>query len=202
VPSPKAVPFPKKGEPPTDAEFLARLALPAGRKLESLRAFLGRQPDVSESLFYFGPRTGWAYRYTRGDASVATIMIHARRLLGIVALDRDALQAVDFSGLSSVATAARAAAHGGPSLSWLDLPLEGTGASDFKALVKIKLGTRPGGIDAPAPASLASAGPRRRPPPAPAPPPPPLGRRPPEAELPPRAPTGSPARRRAARSPG
>jgi hypothetical protein len=138
-----AVPFPKKDQPPSDAEFLARIPVAAGKKLESLRSFLGKQRGVSESLFYFGPKTGWAYRYLRGEQSVATLMLHAGQLMGIVALDGQAQSKIDFAALSPVAAAARKAAHGSPSLSWLDLPVDGTGAGDFKVLVRAKLRTLP-----------------------------------------------------------
>jgi hypothetical protein len=138
-----AVPFPKKDQPPSEAEFLARIPVAAGKKLESLRSFLGKERGVSESLFYFGPKTGWAYRYLRGEQSVATLMLHAGKLMGIVALDGQALSKIDFAALSPVAAAARKAAHGSPSLSWLDLPVDGTGAGDFKVLVRAKLRTMP-----------------------------------------------------------
>jgi hypothetical protein len=139
----RAAPFPKKNQPPSEAEFLARIPVAAGKKLESLRTFLGKQRGVAESLFFFGPKTGWAYRYLRGEQSVATLMLHAGHLMGIVALDGPALSKIDFAALSPVATAARKAAHGSPSLSWLDLPVDGTGAGDFKVLVKAKLRTMP-----------------------------------------------------------
>jgi hypothetical protein len=137
------VPFPKKSQPPSEAEFLARLALPVGKKFEALRSFLKKHQDVAEDLYYYGPKTGWAYRYLRGSQSLATVMIHAERLVGIVALDAPALGAVDFSSLSDVGDRARRLAHGSPSLSWLDLPLDGPGAADFKTLVKAKLKTLP-----------------------------------------------------------
>jgi hypothetical protein len=38
---------------------------------------------------------------------------------------------------------ARRLAHGSPALLWIDLPLDGTGAADFKAVVKAKLGALP-----------------------------------------------------------
>ena len=155
VPFP-AVPFPRKGEPPSEAEFLARIPLAVGKKLESLRTFLRKQRGVSESLFYFGPKTGWAYRYLRGEQSVATLMLHAGQLMGIVALEGQALSTIDFAALSPVAAAARNAAHGSPSLSWLDLPVDGTGAGDFKVLVRAKLRTLP-----PLPSAETAAGPAR-----------------------------------------
>jgi hypothetical protein len=140
-----------------------------------LRSFLGQQRGVSESLFYFGPKTGWAYRYLRGEQSIATLMLHAGQLVGIVALDGQALSTIDFAALSPVAAAARKAAHGSPSLSWLDLPVDGTGAGDFKVLVKAKLRTLPPpptGEAAATDPGQASGSPGRRHPPPPPPPPP------------------------------
>lgn len=162
------VPFPKKNQPPSEAEFLARMALPVGKKFEAVRSFLKKQKGVSEDLYYYGPKTGWAYRYLRGTQSLATLMIHAERLVGIVALDAAALAAVDFSSLSEVGEMARRLAHGSPSLSWLDLPLDGAGASDFKVLLKAKLkalpvpGARPATPPPPPPPRPASSAPSAR----------------------------------------
>lgn len=141
------VPFPKKNQMPTEGEFLARLPAATGKRFEVVRAFLKKQQGVSEDLFFYGPKTGWAYRYLRGRHSLATIMIHDERLVGIVALDADAAAAVDFDALSDVAARARKLAHGSPSLMWLDLPLDGPGAADFKALLKAKLKVLPAGDD-------------------------------------------------------
>jgi hypothetical protein len=145
--SPKVAPakaaFSKKNQPPSEAEFLARLALPAGKKFEAIRTFLKKQSGVTEDLYFYGPKTGWAYRYRHGAHSLATVTIHGDRLVGIVALDAAALGDVDFTALSDVGERARRLAHGSPSLSWLDLPLDGPGASDFKVLLKAKLRTLP-----------------------------------------------------------
>jgi len=165
-PAPAKVPFPKKNQPPSEAEFVARLPLNVGRKFEGVQSFLTKQKGVSEELYYFGPKTGWAYRYLRDGHSVATIMIHNDHLMGILALDEAALAKVDFGDLSEVAQNARRLAHGSPTLSWLDLPLDGSGASDFKALAKAKLTAIPAVAAAPA----AAAGKRpasATPPPAP-----------------------------------
>jgi hypothetical protein len=171
--------FPKKNQPPDEAEFLARLPLPAGKKFETIRTFLKKQAGVSEDLYFYGPKTGWAYRYRHGAHSLATITLHGDRLVGIVALDAAALGEVDFTALSDVGERARRLAHGSPSLSWLDLPLDGPGASDFKVLLKAKLRTLPeaappvgaddptGGSAPPGVSALSST------PPAPPPPPPP-----------------------------
>ncbi|HEY4188179.1 MAG TPA: hypothetical protein VGP07_24095 [Polyangia bacterium] len=156
------VPFPKKNHPPTEAEFLARLALPVGKKFEVVRTFLKKQTGVVEDLYFYGPKTGWAFRYRRGAHSLATVMIHSDRLMGIVALDAAAQGEVDFTALSEVGEQARRFASGSPSLVWLDLPLDGHGAADFKVLLKAKLKTLP----------LAGS-----PPPPPPPPPPKKGGR-------------------------
>ena len=151
------VPFPRKNQPPTEAEFLARLPLATGKKFETVRAFLKKQKHVAEDLYFYGPKTGWAFRYLRGLHSLATVMIHDDRLMGIAALDAAALAAVDFESLSEVGQRARQMAHGSPSLLWLDLPLDGTGAADFRALLKAKLKVLP------PPGPPAPPAPRQRP---------------------------------------
>jgi hypothetical protein len=136
-------PFPKKNLPPSEAEFSARLPLALGKRFETVRAFLKKQPDVREDLYYYGPKTGWAYRYLRGTQSVCSIVIHDERLMGIVALDAAAQTAIVWEGLSPVAQQARKLAHGSPALIWVDVPFEGTGAKDFQAMLKGKLRTLP-----------------------------------------------------------
>ena len=136
-----AVAVAKPGAPPSEAQLLAQLPLATGARLEAVRKFLAKQRRVAEDLYFYGPRTGWAYRYLREGRSVATIMIHDDELVGILALDAVALAAIDFSKLSDVAQRAHERAHGSPSLLWLDLPLAGSGASDFKALLEAKLKT-------------------------------------------------------------
>lgn len=135
--------FPKKNLPPNETEFGARLPLALGKRFESVRAFLKKQPGVSEDLYYYGPKTGWAYRYVRGPQSLCSIVIHDERLMGIVALDPAAQTAIVWEGLSPVAQNARKVAHGSPALLWLDVPFEGTGAKDFQAMLKAKLRTLP-----------------------------------------------------------
>ena len=137
APAPK-VAFPKKATPPSDAEFAARLPAPVGKRFEAVRAFLDKQGAV-EDFYYYGPRTGWAYRYLREETSVCSIMILKGCLTGIVALDAAAQAKVQWGTLSDVAKRARKIAHGTPALLWLDVPLDGTGATDFKALLKAKL---------------------------------------------------------------
>ncbi len=132
------VAFPKKAQPPTHAEFAARLPAPVGKKFESLRAFLTKQ-EASEDFYYYGPRTGWAYRYMKGAQSLCSIVILGGRLVGIVALDAAAQARVGWGDLSDVAKRARKVAHGTPALLWLDVPLDGSGAGDFKSLLKAKL---------------------------------------------------------------
>ena len=106
-----------------------------------LRAYLKKQKGVVEDLYFFGPKTGWAYRYVRdAQQSVGSILIHDEQLLGVVALDPAATAAVDWNALSPIGQKAKRLAHGSPALLWIDLPLDGTGASDFKAVVKAKLG--------------------------------------------------------------
>jgi hypothetical protein len=137
APAPK-VAFPKKATPPTDAEFAARLPAPVGKRFEAVRAFLKKQ-EVEEDFYYYGPRTGWAYRYLREETSLCSIMLLKGRLYGIVALDADAQKKVAWDTLTDVGRHARKIAHGTPALLWLDVPLDGTGATDFKALLKAKL---------------------------------------------------------------
>ena len=153
------VPFPKKNQAPSDAEFAARLPLPVGKKFEAIRTFLKKQKDVTEDLYFYGPKTGWAYRYRHGPHSLGTIMIHADRLVGIVALDAATLSEVDFTSLSEVGERARRLAHGSPALSWFDLPLDGTGAADFKVLLKAKLGNLPALSSSPVPAPIPASPP-------------------------------------------
>jgi hypothetical protein len=138
------VAFGKKNQPPTEAEFAARLPLAVGKRFEAVRGFLKKQKGISEDLYFYGPKTGWAYRYLRnGPQSVCSLMIHQDQLLGIVALDPAAMAGVDWAELSPVAQKAKRLAHGSPALLWIDVPLEGTGAADFRALLKAKLKTLP-----------------------------------------------------------
>jgi Protein of unknown function (DUF3788) len=136
---PAKVTFPKKAQPPTDAEFGARLPAAVGKRFEALRALLKKYAAV-EDFYYYGPRTGWAYRYLRGTQSLCSIVILQGRLVGIVALDAAAQAKVAWDALSDVTRRARKVAHGTPALLWLDIPLDGTGATDFKSLLRAKLG--------------------------------------------------------------
>jgi hypothetical protein len=132
------VAFPKKATAPTDAEFAARLPAAVGKRFEAVRAYLKKQ-GATEDFYYYGPRTGWAYRYLQGETSLCSIMILKGRLYGIVALDAEAQAKVAWGTLTDVGKHARKVAHGTPALLWLDVPLDGTGATDFKALLKAKL---------------------------------------------------------------
>jgi hypothetical protein len=135
--------FPKKNQPPNEAEFAARLPVAIGKRFETVRAFLKKQPGVTEDLYYYGPKTGWAYRYARGPQSVCSIVIHDERLMGIVALDPGAQTAVVWEGLSPIGQKARKVAHGSPALLWIDVPFEGAGAKDFQVMLKAKLRAMP-----------------------------------------------------------
>ena len=138
--APPKVAFPKKGQPPTQAEFAARLPAPVGKRFEQLRGFLTKRGAI-EDFFYYGPRTGWACRYLMQQQSLCSILLSSGHLIGIVALDTGALARVAWGELSDVGKRARKVAHGTPSLLWLDVPLDGHGAADFKALIKAKLST-------------------------------------------------------------
>jgi len=135
--APKAA-FPKKGQPPTHAEFAARLPAAVGKRFEAVRAYLKKEA-VTEDLYYYGPRTGWAYRFLRGETSLCSIVVIDGKLVGIIALDAAAQAKIAWDALSDVAKRARKNAHGTPELLWLDVPLDGTGAADFKRLLKAKL---------------------------------------------------------------
>jgi hypothetical protein len=142
-PRPKAppkVPFPKKNQPPTPTAFAALLPLPLGKKFDGVRGFLAKQKEVSEDVYFYGPHSGWGLRYLAGGRPLCTLLVHRSRPLGIVSLDAAAADGVEWKDLSEVGQKARRAAHGSPSLLWLDVPLDTSGAADFKALVRAKLG--------------------------------------------------------------
>ena len=130
--------FPKKNQPPTATAFAALLPLPLGKRFESVRAFLLKQKDVSEDVYFYGPRSGWGLRYLAGGRPVCTLFVHGERPLGIVSLDATATEAVEWKELSDIGQKARRAAHGSPSLLWLDVALDASGAADFKAILKAK----------------------------------------------------------------
>jgi len=138
---PPRVAFPKKNQPPTAAAFAARLPLALGKRFEMARSFLLRQEGVKEDVYFYGPKTGWALRYLRGQHPLCSLLLHGDGPVAIVALDAASAAAVDWQGLSPVGQLARKNAHGSPSMLWLDVPLAGTGAADFKAIVRVKLAT-------------------------------------------------------------
>ena len=77
---PRAAPkvaFPKKAQPPTHAEFAARLPAPVGKRFEVLRTYLKKQ-GAAEDFYYYGPRSGWAYRYLKSKQSVCSILLLGR----------------------------------------------------------------------------------------------------------------------------
>ena len=63
---------------------------------------------------------------------------------GFDSLLRAAQAKIAWDGLSDVGRRARKQAHGTPALLWLDVPLDGAGANDFKTLLKAKLVARVG----------------------------------------------------------
>ena len=138
---PPKVAFPKKNQPPTAAAFAARLPLTLGKRFEMARSYLLRQKDVREDVYFYGPKTGWALRYLIEDRPLCSLLLCEDAPVGIVALSADASAAVDWKSLSPVGQLARKHAHGSPSMLWLDVPLAGNGAADFKAVLRVKLAT-------------------------------------------------------------
>ena len=145
--------FPKKNQAPTAAAFAARLPLSLGKRFDLVRSYLLNQQGVAEDVFFYGPETGWAIRFRRGTRPLCSLHIYDERPIGIVSLEPDAIAGVDWKGLSPAGRTARKQAHGSPSLLWLDVELEGTGAADFKAILRAKLATMPGNNSASAPGS-------------------------------------------------
>lgn len=135
------VAFPKKQQPPTAAAFAARLPLSLGKRFEVARSFLLRQKDIKEDVYFYGPKTGWALRYLSGEQPLCSLLLHGDVPVGIVSLGATATATVDWKSLSPVGQLAHKHAHGSPSMLWLDVPLAGTGAADFKAIVRVKLAT-------------------------------------------------------------
>jgi len=138
-PKPPRIAFPKKNQPPTVAQFAALLPLPVGKRFESVRSFLTKQKAVTEDVYFYGPKSGWGLRYLAGGRPVCTLFVHGDRPLGIVSLDAGTNDRVDWKALSEVGQRARRAAHGSPALLWVDVALDGSGAADFKVLLKAKL---------------------------------------------------------------
>ncbi|MBN2573776.1 MAG: hypothetical protein JXP73_04360 [Deltaproteobacteria bacterium] len=138
---PPQVAFPKKNQPPNAAAFAARLPLALGKRFEMARSFLLRQKDVKEDVYFYGPKTGWALRYLRAEQPLCALLLHDDAPVGIVSLSAVASAAVDWKALSPIGQTARKRAHGSPLLLWLDVPLAGAGAADFKAILRAKLAT-------------------------------------------------------------
>ena len=139
VSKPPKVAFPKKNQPPTAAAFAARLPLALGKRFEMARSFLLRQKDVKEDMYFYGPKTGWALRYLISEQPLCSLLLHEDSPVGIVSLPAAAAAAVYWKSLSPVGQLAYKHAHGSPSMLWLDVPLAGNGAADFKAILRGKL---------------------------------------------------------------
>ncbi len=135
------VAFPKKNQPPTAAAFAARLPLALGKRFEMVRSFLLRQKDMREDVYFYGPKTGWALRYLVGVHPLCSLLLYEDAPVGILSLPALAISTIDWKNLSPVGQLAHKHAHGSPSMLWLDVPLAGTGAADFKAIVRAKLAT-------------------------------------------------------------
>lgn len=133
--------FPKKNTPPTAAAFAARLPLALGKRFDLVRSYLLGQEGVKEDIFFYGPESGWAIRYLLGTRPLCSLHIYDERPVGIISLEPDAIAGIDWKGLSPAGRTARKQAHGSPSLLWLDVDLEGTGAADFRAILRAKLAT-------------------------------------------------------------
>ncbi|HEY0710505.1 MAG TPA: hypothetical protein VGG33_27115 [Polyangia bacterium] len=131
--------FGKKNQPPTAAAFAARLPLALGKRFEAARAYLLKQPGVTEDVYFYGPETGWALRYRQDERPLCSLHIYDEQPIGIVSLDPAASAGIDWRALSPVAVRARKQAHGSPALLWLDIPLEGTGANDLRSILRAKL---------------------------------------------------------------
>ncbi|HEX7599221.1 MAG TPA: hypothetical protein VF518_13475 [Polyangia bacterium] len=141
VPPPPRVAFPKKNQQPTPAAFTARLPLALGKRFEAARSFLIKQKDVAEDVYFYGPSTGWALRYLLAGKPLCALLLHSGLPVAIVSMEAAACAAVEWQALSPVGQRAQKTAHGSPSLLWLDIPLAGTGAADFKMIVRAKLAT-------------------------------------------------------------
>jgi hypothetical protein len=133
--------FPKKNQPPTAGAFAARLPLALGKRFDFCRSYLLKQRGVREDVFFYGPESGWALRYLAGERPLCSLHIHDERPIGIVSLEPPAAAGIDWKGLSPTGQKARRQAHGSPTLLWLDVELEGSGANDFRTVVRAKLAT-------------------------------------------------------------
>ncbi len=136
---PIQVAFPKKNQPPTAAAFAARLPVALGKRFEMIRSFLLRHEDVKEDVYFYGPKTGWALRYLLGGQPLCSLLLHGDMPVGILSLPGAAAAAVDWRRLSPVGQLGYKNAHGSPAMLWLDVPLAGSGAADFKAILRVKV---------------------------------------------------------------
>ena len=139
APQPPRVAFPKKNQQPTPAAFTARLPLALGKRFEAARSFLLKQKEVVEDVYFYGPSTGWALRYLCGGKPLCALLLHSDWPVAIVSLEAAASAVVDWQALSPIGQRAQKTAHGSPSRLWLDIPLAGTGAADFKIIIRAKL---------------------------------------------------------------
>ena len=139
VAKPLKVAFPKKHQPPTAAAFAARMPLALGKRFEMARTFLLKQKGITEDVYFYGPKTGWALRYLSDGQPLCALLLHDDSPVGIISLPAAAAAVVDWKSLSSAGQRARKHAHGSPAMLWLDVPLAGTGVADFKAIVRGKL---------------------------------------------------------------
>ncbi len=131
--------FPKRSQQPTPPAFAAQLPLSLGKRLDLIRTFLLKQKGVLEDVYFYGPESGWALRYLHEGKPLCSMHIYDQLPVGILSLEAAAAEAVDWRALSPAARKARQQAHGTPSLLWLDVPLEGDGATDFRALLRAKI---------------------------------------------------------------
>lgn len=131
--------FPSKRQPPAAATFAAGLPLVVGKRFESVRAFLQKQTDVAESVYFFGPKAGWGLRYLVAGKPLASLLVIGATPVGVLAIDQAAGAVIDWNALTPIAQRAKKSAHGTPSLYWINLPLDGAGAADMKVLLKAKL---------------------------------------------------------------
>jgi len=90
-------------------------------------------------VYFYGPSTGWALRYLCGGKPLCALLLHSDWPVAIVSLEAAASAAVDWQALSPIGQRAQKTAHGSPSRLWLDIPLAGTGAADFKIIIRAKL---------------------------------------------------------------
>jgi hypothetical protein len=141
-PRPAKPAFPRKSQQPTPPAFAAQLPLALGKRFDMVRTFLLKQKGVREDVYFYGPESGWALRYLHENRPLCSLHIHDRSPVGIVSLEAQVADKVDWKGLSPAGRKARQQAHGSPSMLWLDVPLEEDGAADFRSILRAKLATR------------------------------------------------------------